>query len=155
MAVEYLSTKIEEARRAPCRNPYAGMTRAGYTCRRGAPTSVMIRLAGERRWRRLMVWQFSNAGTCFVRIKGKALIVRDVPEVRCRNLLNPEGLSWEEWEAAARFGGATAPSRDDWQAGVDPTEIGREICDECGNGLRDTPSHVSRDHKDSCSLFPH
>lgn len=58
-------------------NPYAGLTRDGYTKRSGAPTSRMIRLQGEKRWRRLMVWQFSNAGTLFVRLNGKPHIVRD------------------------------------------------------------------------------
>ena len=49
----------------------------GFTVRSGAPTSWLIRLDGEARWRRLMIWQFSNAGTLFVRIKGRALIVRE------------------------------------------------------------------------------
>ena len=59
------------------------MTRAGYTVRRGAPTSIMVRLQHETRLRRLMIWQFSNVGTCFVRIGGKAYVVSDymIPEV--------------------------------------------------------------------------
>lgn len=36
----------------------------------------MIRLEGEKRWRRLMVWQFSNIGTLFVHIDGKPHVVR-------------------------------------------------------------------------------
>jgi hypothetical protein len=41
----------------------------------------MIRLEGEHCWRRLMVWQFSNAGTLFVRIKGQPFVVNeyDIP----------------------------------------------------------------------------
>ena len=58
-------------------NPYGGLTRDGYTKRSGAPTSRMIRLAGEKRWRRLMVWQFSNMSTLFVTLNGKPHIVRD------------------------------------------------------------------------------
>jgi len=77
VSVQYLPVKIVESRYAPCANPHAGMARDGYTLRRGAPTSVMIRLDGEKRWRRLMVWQFSNAGTCFVRVKGTPLVVPD------------------------------------------------------------------------------
>ena len=82
MAVEYLETTIAESKRDYPR-PGAGMTADGYTKRSGAPSSLMIRLDGEKRWRRLMVWQFSNAGTSFVRIKGKCLVVRDydIPEV--------------------------------------------------------------------------
>lgn len=77
---EYLTTKIEAARRT--KTPTWGMTVDGYTKRSGAPTSYMIRLAGETRWRRLMAWQFSNAGTLFVRIKGENMIVNefDIPE---------------------------------------------------------------------------
>lgn len=76
----YLNRKIVERRETPC--PCYGMTVGGYTLRSGAPTSTMIRIEGEKRWRRLMVWQFSNAGTLFVRYKGRALIVReyDLPE---------------------------------------------------------------------------
>lgn len=57
--------------------PRYGLTSDGYSAFSGAPTSVMVRLAGETRWRRLMVWQFSNIGTAFVRIRGMPWIVRD------------------------------------------------------------------------------
>jgi hypothetical protein len=77
MSVQYLTTKIVEAKHAPCANPHAGMTRMGYTKRAGAPSSLMIRLEGERRWRRLMVWCFSNTGTCFVYMRGESLVVPD------------------------------------------------------------------------------
>lgn len=71
----YLTTKIVESKRTEI--PRYGMNRDGYTSRRGAPTSLMVRLEGEKRFRRLMVWQFSNAGTAFVRRKGEPYIVRD------------------------------------------------------------------------------
>lgn len=76
---DYLKTKIVESKQTDA--PRYGMTVDGYTKRSGAPTSYMIRLEGETRWRRLMLWQFSNAGTCFVRIKGKEYIVpgHDIP----------------------------------------------------------------------------
>lgn len=73
MTVNYLQTEIVESRRTE--TPRYGMTAEGYTCKAGAPTSLMIRLEGETRWRRLMCWQFSNAGTCFIRIKGAPLII--------------------------------------------------------------------------------
>lgn len=73
MSAEYLTTPIVAARITS--QPNYGMGRDGYTLRSGAPTWYLIQLQGEKRWRRLMVWQFSNAGTCFVRVKGKALIV--------------------------------------------------------------------------------
>ncbi len=77
---QYLETPIVEVRRTEA--PRYGMTSDGYTKRSGAPTSLMIRLGGEARFRRLMVWQFSNAGTCFVRIKGESFIVpeHNIPE---------------------------------------------------------------------------
>lgn len=71
--VEYLTAEIAETKRTE--TPRYGYTADGYTSRKGAPTSRMIRLAGEKRWRRVMVWQFSNAGTAFVRINGKPLVI--------------------------------------------------------------------------------
>ena len=72
---QYLATPIAEKRQDPPSR--YGMTVDGYTRRSGAPSSYMIRLAGERRWRRVMIWQFSNVGTAFVRVKGQALIISD------------------------------------------------------------------------------
>ncbi len=72
---DYLNTPIVKSKQTD--TPRYGMTVAGYTKLSGAPTSRMILLEGESRWRRLMCWQFSNAGTCFVRVKGEALIVRE------------------------------------------------------------------------------
>jgi len=73
MATVYLAREIAEAKRTAA--PQYGLTQSGYTLRSGAPTTTMIRLAGEKRWRRMMVWCFSNAGTCFVRIGGVPHIV--------------------------------------------------------------------------------
>lgn len=70
-----LGLKIAEAKVTD--RPQFGMTSAGYTKRSGAPTSIMVRLAGEKRWRRLMVWQFSNSGTCFIRRLGETIIIND------------------------------------------------------------------------------
>ncbi len=72
---KYLSTKIVESMQSNA--PRYGMTRDGYTKRSGAPTSWMIRLEGEKKFRRVMVWCFSNSGTLFVRINGECLIVHD------------------------------------------------------------------------------
>ena len=76
MSVTYLTTPIVEVRNDPPPRG-SGMTREGYTKRSGAPTSRMIRLQGEKRWRRLMAWQFSNLGTLFVKINGKPHVVRE------------------------------------------------------------------------------
>lgn len=76
----YLKTRIEAAKVTV--QPRWGMTRAGYTVRGGAPTRYLVRLTGETRWRRLMVWQTSNMGTCFVRIKGQSLIVSDTSTIQ-------------------------------------------------------------------------
>lgn len=76
MTVKYLETTIVETKHTI--TPRHGVTVDGYTKRSGAPTSTMVRLVGEKRWRRLMCWQFSNAGTYFVRINGQELVVRDM-----------------------------------------------------------------------------
>jgi len=73
--LHYLETAIVESRRTE--QPRYGSTSLGYTLRAGGPTGFLVRLAGEARWRRLMVRQFSNAGTCFLRIRGVEYIVRD------------------------------------------------------------------------------
>jgi len=80
--VQYLEKPIAQRKYQPA-PLYSGMTVDGYTKRSGAPSAWMIRIRGEKRWRRLMIWQFSNAGTCFVRILGECLIVReyDLPHV--------------------------------------------------------------------------
>ena len=77
MSVNYLMVPIVEVVRTVA--PRYGMARDGYTLRSGAPSSLMVRLQGERRFRRLMIWQFSNAGTAFLKIKGIPYVVRDVP----------------------------------------------------------------------------
>lgn len=73
----YLTKRIVRAYRTPT-TPRYGIAADGYTTRSGAPTSVMIVLEGETRPRRVMVWQFSNVGTCFVKIGGVPHIVREV-----------------------------------------------------------------------------
>ena len=72
---DYLETKIAESKQTE--TPRYGMAADGYTVKAGAPTSYLIRLEGEKRFRRVMCWQFSNVGTLFVRIKGTPYIVRD------------------------------------------------------------------------------
>jgi hypothetical protein len=74
---KYLTTPIVETKRTD-ETPRYGMGRDGYTLRSGAPTDVLVRLEGETRWRRVMVWCFSNSGTCFVRVKGECLIVKEL-----------------------------------------------------------------------------
>ena len=73
--VEYLEKEVVEMKNTP--TPQYGMTAEGYSCQSGAPTSWLIRLEGEKIWRRLMVWQYSNIGTLFVRVKGIPLVVRE------------------------------------------------------------------------------
>lgn len=72
---DYLKTRIVEKRQTE--TPRYGVTALGYSKRSGAPTSYLIRLDGEKIWRRLMCWQFSNAGTLFVRINGRPHIVNE------------------------------------------------------------------------------
>ena len=74
MTVQYLDmSRITRAKQGDA--PRYGMTALGYTKRSGAPSSVMIQIDGESRWRRVMIWCFSNAGTMFVRVKGQPLVI--------------------------------------------------------------------------------
>lgn len=67
--------KIVASRRTDV--PRYGIGADGYSLRSGAPTGWLVRLDGETRWRRVMVWQFSNVGTAFLRIGGVPVIVSD------------------------------------------------------------------------------
>lgn len=58
------------------RNPTYVMTADGYTKLSGAPVGYMVQLNGEKLWRRVYCWCFSNSGTLFVRVKGKEYIVK-------------------------------------------------------------------------------
>jgi len=73
--VNYLTTDISESKWTD--RPRWGITADGYTKLSGAPTTMLVRLKGESRWRRLMVWQFSNVHCCFLRIKGTTYHVRE------------------------------------------------------------------------------
>ncbi len=73
--VDYLEKKIAEVKRTE--TPRYGIAADGYTLRSGAPTNMLVRLDGEKRFRRLMVFQFSNAGSTFLRVGGKVLFVHD------------------------------------------------------------------------------
>lgn len=79
----YLKKKITACKISPPRTRY-GMSSSGYTTRSGAPTDRMVRLNGEKRWRRLMIWQFSNMGTLFVKINGKPHIVKGHDLPKCK-----------------------------------------------------------------------
>lgn len=57
--------------------PRPRLTADGYTVRAGSPIGLEIRIGGCKRWRRVYVWQFSNAGTAFVRVGGQPAIIRD------------------------------------------------------------------------------
>ena len=74
--INYLENeKITEKKRTDA--PRWGMTADGYTLRSGAPTCWMIRLQGEKTFRRVMCIQMSNAGSCFIKVKGKRLYLND------------------------------------------------------------------------------
>lgn len=73
--MQYLTAKIVSKRQTD--TPRYGISADGYTLRSGAPTSYLIRLENERRWRRLMIWQFSNNGTLFIRMNKIPYVVRE------------------------------------------------------------------------------
>jgi hypothetical protein len=68
---DYLDPKqVIAVRRTPA--PRSGQTRTGYGKR--LATSWELQLA-DRRWRRVLVMQYSNAGSAYVRVGGKALFL--------------------------------------------------------------------------------
>lgn len=75
MSVRYLEKPIDRKRVSIPKN--RRRTADGYTLRAGSPSDWLILLEGESRWRRVYCWQFSNAGTLFVRIGGEPIVVRD------------------------------------------------------------------------------
>ena len=81
MPVQYLDQgRITRAKQTDT-TPRYGMCADGYTKRSGAPSSYMIQIDGESRWRRVMVWCFSNAGTLFVRVNGQPLVIANKHEL--------------------------------------------------------------------------
>lgn len=48
-------------------------TQTGYGSK--IPTSKMVRLTGEKVWRRVYVRIYSNVGTSYILVKGKQVIV--------------------------------------------------------------------------------
>jgi hypothetical protein len=52
-----------------------GRTAEGYTTNAGAPSRYMLEVNGS--WLRVYIWQISNSGTAFVRIRGQRYIVSD------------------------------------------------------------------------------
>ena len=80
MEVEYLEIPIIAKEQTLV--PAYGMAASGYTLASGAPTSMLVMLQGEKRWRRLMVVCFSNVGSLFLNIRGKRLYVHEymIPE---------------------------------------------------------------------------
>jgi hypothetical protein len=73
MDQQWLDQEITEIKETGV--PKYGRTYEGYTLKSGAPTQYMVKLDNEKRWRRIMIWQFSNTGTFFVKINRESLIV--------------------------------------------------------------------------------
>ena len=75
MSVKYLEKRIDRKRVDIPTN--RRLTAEGYTPRSGSPSDWKIKLEGENRWRRVYCWQFSNAGTLFIRVNEQPIVVRD------------------------------------------------------------------------------
>ena len=73
--INYLETPIESVKETD--TPRYGICADGYTRKSGAPTSKMVKLKGEKIWRRLMVICFSNCGSLFLNIKGKRYFISE------------------------------------------------------------------------------
>ena len=57
-------------------HPTTGMCVDGYTKRSGAPTPYMVQIDGGKKWYRVMVIQFSNVGSIFIRVGGVRYFIR-------------------------------------------------------------------------------
>ena len=71
--IQYLDKKIVQKIRTNV--PKWGIGKDGYTLNSGAPSSIMILLENEKRFRRVMYWCFSNTATFFVKINGNELCI--------------------------------------------------------------------------------
>ena len=76
MAVQYLDRsgfRITAVKTTD--TPRYGVCADGYSKRLGAPTDRMVKINNSGPWRRVMCWQFSNAGSLFVRIAGQEYVI--------------------------------------------------------------------------------
>ena len=58
-------------------NPRPRLDTMGYTLKGGSPLTRQVRLPGEKRWRRVYMICFSNAGTAFIKVHGKMVVLSD------------------------------------------------------------------------------
>jgi hypothetical protein len=61
-----------------------GITEEGYTTNAGAPTRYMLQIDGKQMWHRVYVWQISNNGTAFVRLRGRRYVIRNEGFLRAK-----------------------------------------------------------------------
>lgn len=76
--------EIEDQKRSPVTRYQVMrcMTVDGYTKKYGVPTDYLVKIKGYRGWRRIRVYQISNAGTCFIRLPGDDFCPIDAEYVR-------------------------------------------------------------------------
>ena len=81
-APAYLADRHSITGHRTAETPRYGVRADGYSTRDGSPTCHLVKLDDRGPWRRVRVWQFSNAGTAFIRVGGECLILRDdeIPE---------------------------------------------------------------------------
>ncbi len=65
-------------------NAQEGLTAKGYTTDAGAPTRYVLQIDGEQMWHRVYVWQISNNGTAFVRLRGQRYVIRNEHFIRAK-----------------------------------------------------------------------
>lgn len=76
--------EVEAAKRSPVTwyQVQRCMTSDGYTKKCGVPSDYMVKIKGYRGWRRIRVYQISNAGTAFIRLPGNDFCPIDAESVR-------------------------------------------------------------------------
>jgi hypothetical protein len=76
--VKYLEDffKVTGVKRDDNYDPYEGRTEEGYTTNAGAPCCYMLQIDNKGKWHRVYIWQISNNGTAFVKLRGQRYVVR-------------------------------------------------------------------------------
>lgn len=77
MRLNYLDQSFD-VKDAPLWFHKAGLSETATGYGRRLRSTRMIRIKGEKIWRRVYVMCYSNSGTAYVRIKGQQYIVRDI-----------------------------------------------------------------------------
>ena len=75
MSTPHLKTPIVEVKYTDF--PLYAMVKNPYTIRTDEPTNRMVKLEGEKFWRRVMCWGYKNMETYLIWLKGRPFRIHD------------------------------------------------------------------------------